>query len=143
MNTYSRLPVSFVRGEGCHLFDASGKRYLDALAGIAVNTLGHAHPRLVGALSAQVGRLMHVSNLYQIDEAATLADRLAAVSGMDDVFLANSGCEANEAAIKLARFYGHKRGIDQPAIIVMEQSFHGRTLATLSATGSRRGAGWL
>lgn len=138
MNTYSRLPVSFVRGEGCYLFDATGKRYLDALAGIAVNTLGHAHPRLVAALSDQVGRLMHVSNLYQIDQAATLADRLAAISGMDDVFFANSGCEANEAAIKLARFYGHKRGIDQPAIIVMEHSFHGRTLATLSATGSRR-----
>jgi acetylornithine/N-succinyldiaminopimelate aminotransferase len=138
MNTYSRLPVSFVRGEGCLLFDSTGKRYLDALAGIAVNTLGHGHPRLVAALSEQVGRLMHVSNLYQIDEAAKLADRLTAISGMDEAFLANSGCEANEAAIKLARFYGHKRGIDQPAIIVMEQSFHGRTLATLSATGSRR-----
>jgi len=138
MNTYGRLPVAFTHGQGCRLFDDQGKSYLDALAGIAVNTLGHNHPRLVKALSEQVGRLMHVSNLYRISEAEAASDRLAAISGMDEVFFCNSGCEANEAAIKLARMYGHQQGIEQPAIIVMEQAFHGRTLATLSATGNRK-----
>jgi acetylornithine aminotransferase len=138
MNTYGRLPVAFTHGQGCRLFDEQGKSYLDALAGIAVNTLGHNHPQLVKALGEQVGRLIHASNLYRITEAETLSDRLAALSGMDEVFFCNSGCEANEAAIKLARLYGHQQGIEQPAIIVMEQAFHGRTLATLSATGNRK-----
>lgn len=138
MNTYGRLPVAFTHGQGCRLFDEQGKSYLDALAGIAVNTLGHNHPRLVKALSEQAGRLIHTSNLYRIREAEELSDRLAALCGMDEVFFCNSGCEANEAAIKLARLYGHRQGIEQPAIIVMEQSFHGRTLATLSATGNRK-----
>jgi len=138
MNTYGRLPVAFTHGQGCRLFDEQGKPYLDALAGIAVNTLGHNHPRLVKALSEQVGRLMHVSNIYRIAQAEAASDRLAAISRMDEVFFCNSGCEANEAAIKLARMYGHQQGIEQPAIIVMEQAFHGRTLATLSATGNRK-----
>jgi len=138
MNTYGRLPVAFTHGQGCRLFDEQGKAYLDALAGIAVNTLGHNHPRLVKALAAQVGRLMHASNIYRIAEGETASDRLAALSRMDEVFFCNSGCEANEAAIKLARLYGHQQGIEQPAIIVMEQAFHGRTLATLSATGNRK-----
>ncbi|MDZ4252814.1 MAG: aspartate aminotransferase family protein [Sulfuritalea sp.] len=138
MNTYGRLPVAFTHGEGCRLFDEQGKTYLDALAGIAVNTLGHNHPRLVKVLREQVGRLIHTSNLYRISEAEAASDRLAVLSGMDEVFFCNSGCEANEAAIKLARLYGHHRGIEQPAIIVMEQAFHGRTLATLSATGNRK-----
>jgi acetylornithine aminotransferase len=138
MNTYSRLPVSFVRGEGVWLWDEAGRRYLDAIAGIAVNTLGHAHPELVRTIAAQAGRLIHVSNLYQIDEQEKLADKLAAISGMDNAFLCNSGCEANEAAIKIARLYGHKKGVAKPAIVVMEKSFHGRTLATLSATGNAK-----
>lgn len=138
MNTYSKLPLAFTHGQGCRLYDEQGRSYLDALAGIAVNTLGHAHPRLVQALSEQVVRLIHTSNVYRVREAETLSDRLAAVSGMDEVFFCNSGCEANEAAIKLARLYGHQRGVDQPAIIVMEKAFHGRTLATLSATGNRK-----
>jgi acetylornithine/N-succinyldiaminopimelate aminotransferase len=115
-----------------------GKTYLDALGGIAVNTLGHNHPRLVKALAAQVARLIHVSNLYRISEAEVASDRLAALSSMDEVFFCNSGCEANEAAIKLARMFGHQQGVEQPAIIVMEHAFHGRTLATLSATGNRK-----
>ena len=138
MNTYARQPVAFVRGEGCHVFDEAGRRYLDALAGIAVNTLGHGHPVLTKALAEQIGRLMHVSNIYRVPEQERLSDRLAALSGMDEVFFCNSGCEANEAAIKLARMYGHQQGIDNPAIVVMEKAFHGRTLATLSATGNRK-----
>ncbi len=138
MNTYGRLPVAFTHGQGCRLFDEQGKSYLDALAGIAVNTLGHNHPRLVKALAAQAGRLIHTSNLYRISEAEVVSDRLAALAAMDEVFFCNSGCEANEAAIKLARLYGHQQGIEQPAIIVMEHAFHGRTLATLSATGNRK-----
>ncbi len=138
MNVYARLPVAFTHGQGAWLYDEQGRRYLDALAGIAVNTLGHAHPRLVKALADQAARLIHTSNLYQIREQEKLADKLAALSGMDEVFFCNSGCEANEAAIKLARLYGHNKGIDQPAIIVMEKAFHGRTLATLSATGNRK-----
>lgn len=138
MNTYARLPVSFARGEGVWLWDDAGKRYLDALGGIAVNTLGHAHPAIVKALADQAARLMHVSNLYRIAEQERLADKLAAVSGMDNAFFCNSGCEANEAAIKIARLYGHARGVESPSVIVMEGAFHGRTLATLSATGSRK-----
>jgi len=138
MNTYTRLPLAFTHGEGCRLFDEQGRGYLDALAGIAVNTLGHHHPRLTHALAEQVGRLIHTSNIYRIREQERLSDKLAALSGMDEVFFCNSGCEANEAAIKLARMFGHQQGIDNPAIIVMEKAFHGRTLATLSATGSRK-----
>jgi len=138
MNTYSRLPVAFTHGEGVWLWDAQGKRYLDALAGIAVNTLGHAHPKLVQTLAAQAGRLIHTSNIYQITEQENLADKLAAISGMDKVFFCNSGCEANEAAIKIARLYAKGREVENPAFVVMEKAFHGRTLATLSATGSRK-----
>ena len=138
MNTYARLPVAFSHGEGCRMIDTEGKVYLDALSGIAVNTLGHAHPTLTAALSAQVGRLMHTSNLYGVREQEVLADKLTERSGMQEVFFCNSGCEANEAAIKLARYYGHKQGIETPTIIVMEKAFHGRTMATLSATGNRK-----
>ncbi|NMF88914.1 aspartate aminotransferase family protein [Aromatoleum petrolei] len=138
MNTYARLPVAFTHGEGVWLFDETGKRYLDALSGIAVSTLGHNHPRLVRAIAEQAASVLHTSNLYRIPRQEELADRLAALSGMDEVFFCNSGCEANEAAIKLARFYGHKKNIDHPEIIVMENAFHGRTLATLSATGNRK-----
>ena len=138
MNTYARQPVAFTHGKGTHLWDSKGKQYLDALSGIAVNTLGHAHPRLTAALSAQMGKLMHVSNVYQIPEQEQLADQLCDLSKMQEVFLCNSGCEANEAAIKLARLFGHKQGIETPTIIVMEKAFHGRTLATLSATGNRK-----
>ena len=138
MNTYARLPVTFSHGEGSRITDINGKTYLDALSGIAVNTLGHNHPALVSAISAQAGRMLHVSNLYGIREQEQLADRVCALSGMTDAFFCNSGCEANEAAIKLARFYGHQKGVDNPAIIVMEKAFHGRTLATLSATGNRK-----
>lgn len=138
MNTYARLPVAFTHGQGVWLWDAQGKRYMDALAGIAVNTLGHAHPRLVKTISTQAGRLIHTSNLYQITEQENLADKLTAISGMDKIFFCNSGCEANEAAIKIARLYAKGKGVENPAIVVMEKSFHGRTLATLSATGSRK-----
>lgn len=131
-----RQPVTFTKGEGVWLWDDKGEKYLDALAGVAVNGLGHAHPKLVKAISEQAGRLIHVSNIYQVAEQAALADKLCEISGMDRVFFCNSGCEANEAAIKLARLYGHNKGIENPEIIVMEQSFHGRTLATLSATGN-------
>ncbi len=138
MNTYARQPVSFVKGEGVWLFDAAGNRYLDALAGVAVNGLGHAHPKLVKAISDQATKLIHVSNVYNINEQERLADKLCEISGMDKVFFCNSGCEANEASIKLARLYGHNKGIKNPEIIVMEKAFHGRTLATLSATGNRK-----
>jgi len=138
MNTYARLPVTFSHGQGCRITDTEGKEYLDAMSGIAVSTLGHAHPRLVAAIAAQAGRLLHTSNLYGIREQELLADKLAALSGMQEVFFGNSGAEANEAAIKLARFYGHKKEIETPTIIVMEKSFHGRTMATLSATGNRK-----
>jgi acetylornithine/N-succinyldiaminopimelate aminotransferase len=138
MNTYARLPVAFEHGEGPWLWDMQGKRYLDALAGVAVCGLGHAHPRLTRVLQKQVATLIHTSNIYQIDLQEKLADRLAEISGMDSVFFCNSGCEANEAAIKLARLHGHRKGIEAPAIIVMEKAFHGRTIATLTATGSRK-----
>lgn len=138
MNTYGRLPVAFSHGEGSWLFDLAGKRYLDALSGIAVTTLGHNHPRLVKAVAEQAARVIHTSNLYGIPLQESLSDKLAELAGMDEVFFCNSGAEANEAAIKLARLHGHGRGIAEPAIVVMEQSFHGRTLATLSATGNKK-----
>ena len=138
MNTYARQPVAFVRGEGAYLWDESGKRYLDAVAGVAVNGLGHAHPKLVKAISEQAAALIHTSNLYRIPKQEELADRLCALSGMDRAFFCNSGCEANEAAIKLARLYGHGKGVEVPTIIVMEKSFHGRTMATLTASGNRK-----
>ncbi|MGE5384866.1 MAG: aspartate aminotransferase family protein [Betaproteobacteria bacterium] len=138
MNTYSRLPVAFSHGQGCWVTDLGGREYLDGLSGIAVSTLGHAHSDLVAAIAGQAGRLLHTSNLYRVREQEMLSDKLAALSGLDEVFFCNSGCEANEAAIKLARFYGHKNGIESPSIIVMEKAFHGRTMATLSATGNRK-----
>jgi len=138
MHTYKRLPVAFERGQGCWLWDKQGKRYLDALAGIAVVGIGHSHPRFVQALTAQASKLVHTSNVYEIENQEALGERLAAISGMDEVFFCNSGCEANEAALKIARLYGHHKGIEMPAIIVMEKAFHGRTIATLSATGSRK-----
>lgn len=138
MNTYARLPIAFSHGNGCRITDTDGKSYLDALAGIAVSTLGHNHPTLVAAISAQAARVLHTSNLYRIPQQEELSDKLAGLAGMEEVFFCNSGCEANEAAIKLARFYGHQKGIDSPAIIVMEKAFHGRTMATLSATGNRK-----
>ena len=138
MPTYGRLPVTFDRGEGAWLFDEDNNRYLDALSGIAVCSLGHAHPAVHKAICEQSKKLLHTSNLYKIPAQEQLADRLVKKSGMDNVFFCNSGAEANEAAIKLARKYGHERGIDKPAIIVMDKSFHGRTLATLSATGNTK-----
>ena len=138
MPTYGRLPVTFERGEGAWLFDENSNRYLDALSGIAVCSLGHAHPAVHKAICEQSKKLLHTSNLYKIPAQEQLADRLVNKSGMDNVFFCNSGAEANEAAIKLARKYGHERGIEKPEIIVMEKSFHGRTLATLSATGNTK-----
>ena len=138
MNTYARQPIAFVRGEGAYLWDEAGKRYLDAVAGVAVNGLGHAHPKLVKVISEQAATVIHTSNLYRIPKQEELADRLCALSGMDKAFFCNSGCEANEAAIKLARMYGHGKGIEVPTIIVMEKAFHGRTMGTLTASGSRK-----
>lgn len=138
MATYAPLPVAFTHGEGSRLFDAEGRAYLDALCGIAVTGLGHNHPAVTAALCRQAGRLLHSSNLYRIPAQAALADRLSTLSGMDRVFFGNSGAEAVEAAIKIARRHGHAKGIDAPCVVVMENSFHGRTLATLSATGNPR-----
>jgi len=139
MNTYARQPVAFVRGEGVWLWDEAGKKYLDALAGIAVNTLGYNHPKLTKALSERLASgVLHTSNLWRMPTQEAAADRVAEITGLDEVFFCNSGLEANEAAIKVARKYGHERGIAEPAIIVMEKAFHGRSLATLSATGSRK-----
>lgn len=138
MPTYGRLPVTFERGAGAWLWDTNNKRYLDALAGIAVCNLGHAHPAVHKAICKQSETLLHTSNVYGIAAQERLADRLFEKSGMDNVFFCNSGAEANEAAIKLARLYAHQRNIKDPAIIVMEKSFHGRTLATLSATGNTK-----
>jgi acetylornithine aminotransferase len=139
MNTYVRQPVAFVRGEGVWLWDEAGRKYLDGLAGIAVNTLGYAHPRLTKALSERIASgVLHTSNLWRIPDQEAAAERIARITGLDEVFFCNSGLEANEAAIKVARKYGHDRGIAEPAIIVMEKAFHGRSLATLSATGSRK-----
>jgi len=138
MSTYSRLPVRFERGEGIWLWDTEGRQHLDAISGIAVCGLGHAHPDVSNALSDQAGRLIHTSNLYGIGLQEDLANRLCTLSDMERAFFCNSGAEANEAAIKIARLYGHHRDITCPAIIVMENSFHGRTLATLTATGNRK-----
>lgn len=138
MNTYARLPVTFVKGEGVWLWDDRGERYLDALSGVAVCGLGHCHPRLTKAICEQAGKLIHTSNLFHIEKQERLADRLTELSGMDNAFFCNSGAEANEAAIKLARLHGHNRGISLPTIIVMERSFHGRTMATLTASGNRK-----
>lgn len=138
MNTYARLPVTFARGEGVWLWDQEGKRYLDALCGIAVCGLGHAHPEVAQALCDQARTLIHTSNVYGIAHQQALADRLVALSGMEQVFFSNSGAEANEAAIKLARLYAHRNDIRDPQIVVLEGSFHGRTMATLSATGNRK-----
>jgi acetylornithine/N-succinyldiaminopimelate aminotransferase len=138
MNTYARLPISFVRGEGATLWDSEGKSYLDALAGIAVCGLGHAHPAVTETICSQAAQLMHTSNLFGIPAQEQLGVLLIEQSGMDKAFFCNSGAEANEAAIKLARLHGHKCAIDNPAIIVMESSFHGRTMATLTATGNRK-----
>lgn len=138
MATYNRLPVSFARGEGAWLWDTAGRRYLDAISGIAVCGLGHAHPSIQKAICEQAGTLIHTSNLYGIRHQEALGEELTRLSGMQRVFFCNSGAEANEAAIKIARLYGHTKDIDNPAIIVMENSFHGRTLATLSATGNRK-----
>lgn len=138
MSTYARLPVTFTRGEGVWLWDTEGRRYLDALAGIAVCGLGHAHPAVSAAICEQARTLVHTSNLYRIDAQERLAERLAAISGMERAFFCNSGAEANEAAFKIARLYGHQQGVDSPEVIVAEGSFHGRTLATLSATGNRK-----
>ncbi len=138
MNTYNRLPVSFTHGDGVWLWDEAGNKYLDALAGIAVSGLGHNHPRLVRAIAEQAAKVIHTSNIYEIRLQSELADAVCALSGMDEAFFCNSGAEANEAAIKLARLYGHRNGVENAAIIVMEKAWHGRTLATLSATGSRK-----
>lgn len=138
MPTYGRLPVTFSHGEGVYLFDTEGRRYLDGIAGIGVNALGHAHPAVTEAITAQAQKLVHTSNLYHIATQEALADALTRASGMEHCFFGNSGAEANEAAIKLARLYGHHKGVKKPAIVVLEGAFHGRTLATLSATGNRK-----
>ena len=138
MPTYARLPVTFSHGEGVYLFDTEGRRYLDGISGIAVNGLGHAHPGVTAAIRAQADKLVHTSNLYGIGPQEQLAERLTQVAGMDNCFFGNSGAEANEAAIKIARLYGHNRGVEKPTIIVLEGAFHGRTMATLSATGNRK-----
>ena len=138
MNTYARLPVGFAKGEGSFLEDENGKKYLDALTGIAVVGLGHAHPKVASALADQAKTLTHTSNLYQIPLQTKLAAKLCEISGMDSAFFANSGAEANEAAIKLARIKGSKSGINNPEVIVVDDSFHGRTMATLTATGNRK-----
>jgi acetylornithine aminotransferase len=136
MSTYARLPLALSHGQGCRVWDTRGRRYLDALAGIAVSTLGHNHPQLVPALQDQVARLIHCSNYYEVPLQEELAARLCELSGLQTVFFCNSGLEANEAAIKLARKYGHAKGIERPEIVVCEKAFHGRSIATLSATGN-------
>ena len=138
MNNYAPLPVTFTKGEGAYLWDTDGNQYLDVLSGVAVCSLGHAHPDVATAIAKQAKQLIHTSNWYHIEHQETLAAELCELSGMDNIFFGNSGAEANETAIKLARLYGHSKDIDEPAIIVMDGSFHGRTLATLSATGNRK-----
>ena len=138
MNTYGRLPIALERGQGCRVWDVNGKQYLDALAGIAVNTLGHNHPELVPALQDQVAKIIHSCNYYHVPNQEKLAAKLVEMSGMTNVFFCNSGLEANEAAIKLARKYGHDKGISFPKIVVYEKAFHGRSIATLSATGNAK-----
>jgi acetylornithine/N-succinyldiaminopimelate aminotransferase len=136
MNTYGRLPIAMSHGRGCRVWDVNGKVYLDALAGIAVNTLGHAHPKLVPALQDQVGKMLHCCNYYHVPDQERLAQMLVERSGMTNVFFCSTGLEANEAALKLARKHGHNKGIERPEIVVYEKAFHGRSIATLSATGN-------
>ena len=138
MKTYGRLPIALSHGRGCKVWDTDGREYLDALAGIAVNTLGHAHPRLVPALQEQIGKLIHTSNYYGAPLQEQLAAKLTSLSGLRNAFFCNSGLEANEAAIKIARKYGHDKGIERPEIVVYENAFHGRSIATLSATGNTK-----
>jgi len=138
ISIYSRLPVAFTHGEGVWLWDAQGRRYLDGLAGIGVSCLGHAHPKLVAAISEQAARVIHTSNIYEVPQQTALAERIAQLSGMEEVAFANSGSEANEAAIKLARYHGYKNGNTHAHIITMDSSWHGRTLGTLAATGSEK-----
>ena len=138
MNTYGRVPIALSHGRGVRVWDVNGKEYLDALAGIAVNTLGHAHPKLVPALQDQIGKELHTSNYYHVPLQEQLAAKLVELSGMTNVFFCNSGLEANEAALKVARKYGHDRGIALPQIVVYEKAFHGRSIATLSATGNEK-----
>ncbi|MFZ4623990.1 MAG: aspartate aminotransferase family protein [Rhodoferax sp.] len=136
MNTYGRLPMALSHGQGCRVWDVNGKCYLDALGGIAVNTLGHNHPRLVPALQEQIGKIIHSCNYYHVPDQEVLAKKLVELSGMSNVFFCSTGLEANEAALKLARKFGHDKGIDRPEIVVYEKAFHGRSIATLSATGN-------
>ncbi len=138
MNTYGRVPIALSHGQGCRVWDINGKEYLDALAGIAVNTLGHNHPRLVPALQEQIARLIHTSNYYHVPLQEELAKKLVEISGMKNVFFCNTGLEANEAVLKLARKFGHDKGIANPQIVVYERAFHGRSIATLSATGNEK-----
>ncbi|WP_250657253.1 aspartate aminotransferase family protein [Alkalimarinus coralli] len=138
MNTYGRLPIAFERGEGCWLYDTNGNKYFDTFTGIAVCGLGHTNPAVTRAIKDQSGRLVHCSNLYHSPIQSKLAQELCAISGMENVFFSNSGAEANEAAIKIARLYGHQNDIATPSIIVMDNAFHGRTMATLTATGNRK-----
>ena len=136
MNTYGRVPIALTHGQGCRVWDINGKEYLDALAGIAVNTLGHNHPRFVPAMQDQLSKLIHTSNYYHVPNQERLAAKLVELSGMTNVFFCSTGLEANEAALKLARKFGHDRGIERPEIVVYENAFHGRSIATLSATGN-------
>ena len=136
MNTYGRLPIALSHGQGCRVWDVNGKSYLDALGGIAVNTVGHNHPQLVAALRDQVGKIIHSSNYYHVPLQETLAAKLVELSGLENVFFCSTGLEANEAALKLARKFGHDKGIERPEIVVYEKAFHGRSIATLSATGN-------
>ena len=138
MNTYGRLPIALSHGRGCWVWDTEGRKYLDGLGGIAVNTLGHAHPKLVPALQEQIGKMIHSSNYYEVPLQETLAAKLCELSGLDSVFFCSTGLEANECAIKIARKYGHDKGITRPEIIVYEKAFHGRSIATLSATGNEK-----
>jgi len=138
MPTYARLAVTFSHGEGVYLFDSQGDRYLDGIAGIGVNSLGHAHPAVTRTIEQQAARLVHTSNLYRVEAQEQLAQRLTSLAGMDTCFFGNSGAEANEAAIKLARLYGHQHNIAKPTIIVLDGAFHGRTLATLTASSNRK-----
>ena len=138
MNTYGRLPIALSHGQGCRVWDVNGKSYLDALGGIAVNTLGHNHPKLVPALQDQIGKLIHCSNYYHVPLQETLAAKLVELSGLENVFFCSTGLEANEAALKLARKFGHDKGIARPEIVVYEKAFHGRSIATLSATGNTK-----
>lgn len=136
MNTYGRLPIALSHGQGCRVWDVNGKEYLDGLGGIAVNTLGHNHPKLVPALQDQIGKIIHSSNYYHVPNQEVLAAKLAELSGLENVFFCSTGLEANEAALKLARKFGHDKGIERPEIVVYEKAFHGRSIATLSATGN-------